>query len=127
MGAPATGHRVKLALDHHYPAAIAEQLRRDGHDVVTAAERGWHREPDETLLTLCAGEQRTLLTNNVGDFMTIVRNWAASGQQHAGLIFTSDASLPRTHATIGRYVKLLAAFLREHPGPDDFTDRIHWL
>jgi hypothetical protein len=118
---------VKLALDHHYPAAIAGQLRRDGHDMVTAAERGWHREPDETLLTLCADEERALLTNNVGDFMTIVRNWAASGQQHAGLIFTSDASLPRTHATIGRYVKLLAAFLGEHPGPHDLTDRIHWL
>jgi predicted oxidoreductase len=118
---------VKLALDHHYPAAIAEQLRRDDHDVITAAERGWHREPDEAFLTLCAGEQRTLLTNNVGDFMTIVRNWAASGQHHAGLTFTSDASLPRTHATIGRYAKLLAAFLREHPAEDDFTDRIHWL
>lgn len=127
MGAPATGHRVKLALDHHYPTAIAEQLSHNGHDVVTAAERGWHREPDEMLLTLCAGEQRTLLTGHVGDFMTIVRNWAASGQQHAGLIFTSDASLPRTHAAIGRYVKLLAAFLREHPRPDDFIDRIHWL
>jgi hypothetical protein len=23
--------------------------------------------------------------------------------------------------------RALAAFLREHPGPDDFTDRIHWL
>jgi hypothetical protein len=47
--------------------------------------------------------------------MAIVRNWAASGQQHAELIFTSGASLPRTHTTIGRCVKLLAAFLCDHP------------
>jgi len=85
---------MKLMLDHHYPMAIAQQLRLKGRDVGAAVERGWHREPDEVLLTLCAGEQRTLLTNNVGDFMAIVRSWAVSGQHHAGLIFTSDASLP---------------------------------
>ena len=118
---------MKLALDHHYPLAIAEQLRILSHDAVAAFERGWHREPDERLLALCVAEQRTLLTNNVGDFMTIIRGWAVQGQQHAGLLFTSDAGLPRTHATIGRYVKLVDALLREHPKPDEFTDRIHWL
>ena len=118
---------MKIALDHHYPTAIAEQLRAMGHDAVAAIERGWHREPDEALPAHCAAEQRTLLTNNVGDFMTIVRSWAIRGQQHAGLIFTSDASLPRTHATIGSYVKLLDALLREHPKPAEFVDRIHWL
>jgi hypothetical protein len=118
---------VRLALDHHYPTAIAEQLRTMGHDAVAAVERDWHREPDEALLALCVAEQRALLTNNVGDFMTVIRGWAVRGQQHAGLVFTSDASLPRTHATIGRYVKLLDALLREHPEPDEFADRIHWL
>lgn len=118
---------MKLALDHHYPAAIAAALRRKRHDVVTAIERDWHREPDETLLTLCLADRRALLTNNVGDFMAIVRRWAASGQQHAGLIFTSDASLPRPHAAIGTYVERLDALLREHREPDGFVDRIHWL
>jgi Domain of unknown function (DUF5615) len=118
---------VRLALDHHYPTAIAEQLRTMGHDAVAAIERDWHREPDEVLLTLCVAEQRALLTNNVGDFMTIIRSWAVRGQRHAGLVFTSDVSLPRTHATIGRYVKLLDALLREHLKPDEFADRIHWL
>ena len=118
---------MKLALDHHYPTAIAEQLRIMGHDAVAAVERGWHREPDDALLALCVAEQRTLLTNNVGDFMTIVRSWAVRGQQHAGLVFTADASLPRTHAMIGRYIKLLDALLREHPKPDELVDRIHWL
>lgn len=117
---------MKLLLDHHYPTAIAEQLRQGDHDVDAAIERGWHREPDEASLTLCVGEQRTLLTNNVGDFMTIARSWAVSGQQHAGLIFTSDASRPRTHAAIGAYVRLLDAFLRDH-AEAEFVDRIHWL
>jgi hypothetical protein len=127
MGAPAAGHSVKLMLDHHYPLAIAQQLRLRGRDVSAAVEREWNREPDEVLLTMCAGEQRTLLTNNVGDFMAIARNWAVSGQHQAGLIFTSDASLPRTHAAIGRYVQLLEGLLHEHPDQDEFVDRIHWL
>ena len=118
---------MKLALDHHYPTAIAGQLRTMSHDAVAAVEQGWHREPDEALLALCLAEQRTLLTNNVGDFMTVVRSWAVRGQQHAGLVFTSDATLPRTHATIGRYIRLLDALLREHPKPEEFADRIHWL
>lgn len=118
---------MKLALDHHYPTAIAEQLRLLSHDVVAAVERGWHREPDESLLALCVAERRALLTNNVGDFVAIVRSWAVRGQQHPGLVFTSDAGLPRTRATIGRYVKLLDALLRDHPGPDGLADGIRWL
>lgn len=114
---------MKLALDHHYSRAIAEQLRLLGHDVVPAVERGWQAEDDEALLGLCAAEQRALLTNNVGDFVAITRSWAASGQPHAGLIFTSDAGLPRTRATIGTYVKLLDDLL----DLDDLTDRVHWL
>jgi hypothetical protein len=42
-------------------------------------------------------------------------------------VFTSDASRPRTRATIGTYVDLLEALLREHPGEIAFVDRIHWL
>lgn len=118
---------MKLALDHHYPRAIAEQLRAAEHDVVAAIERDWHREQDEPLLGLCASEGRALVTNNVGDFTVIARRWAVSGQQHAGLIFTSDASLPRTRDAIGKYVELLDDLLRQNTGDAGFTDRVHWL
>lgn len=118
---------MKLALDHHYSRMIAEHLREAGHDVVAAVERDWQREDDEPLLALCAAEQRVLLTNNVGAFTTIARRWAASGQSHAGLIFTSDASLPRTRDMIGKYVRMLDDLLQLHPGSAAFTDRIHWL
>jgi hypothetical protein len=118
---------VKLALDHHYPKAIAEQLRAKAHDVVAAVERGWEREDDEPLLAICESEQRALVTNNVSDVTVIAQRWASQTRSHAGLIFTSDASLPRTRATIGRYVRLLDALLSEHPQDGPFTDRVHWL
>lgn len=118
---------MRIALDHHYSRVIAERLRDRGHDVIAAVERGWEREEDEALLVLCASEDRALVTNNVSDFTVIARRCAVQDQSHAGLLFTSDTSLPRTRATIGRYVQLLDELLVQHPGPREFKDRIHWL
>jgi predicted nuclease of predicted toxin-antitoxin system len=118
---------VKLALDHHYSPQIAIQLRKRRCDVIAVLERGWEQEEDETLLALCAGEQRALVTNNVSDFTVIARRWALEGRHHAGLIFTSDTSLPRGRNTIGRYVTALQALVRANTGDDAFVDRIHWL
>jgi predicted nuclease of predicted toxin-antitoxin system len=118
---------VKLAIDHHYSPAIAEQLRHRGHDVVAALDRGWEREDDEALLALCAAEDRALLTNNVGDFTVIVRSWALQGRHHAGLVFTADASLPRQRGMIGRYVTALDELLEAHHTDRGLEDGIHWL
>ena len=118
---------MRLALDHHYATVIAEQLRAAGHDVVAAVERGWQTQDDEALLALCAGEMRALMTSNVADFAPLAREWTAQGRAHAGLLFTSDASLPRTSAFVGRYVELLGAFMSDHPGDDAAADRVTWL
>jgi Domain of unknown function (DUF5615) len=118
---------VKLALDHHYSPRIAQSLRERGHDAVAAIEAGWEAEDDEPLLVLCADDQRALLTNNVADCAVIGRRWNTEGRAHHGLIFSSDASLPRTRDNIGRYVDLMDALMRDNSGAADFIDRTHWL
>jgi predicted nuclease of predicted toxin-antitoxin system len=118
---------VKLALDHHYSARIATSLRDLGHDVITVSERGWEAETDEDVLALCLGEQRALLTNNVADFAVIVRRWELEGRPHAGLVFSSDKSMPRSSDSIGQYVRALDYLLRSLPGDDAFTDQVWWL
>jgi hypothetical protein len=127
VGSAAAGASLRLALDHHYSHLIAVQLRERGHDVVAVYERGWHQASDEELLDRCAAEGRALVTNNVGDLVAITQGWAGTGRHHAGLVFTSEASLPRTRATIGTYVELLEDLLTEYPGETAFVDRIHWL
>jgi hypothetical protein len=136
-----------LLLDHHYSTRIAERLRAAGHDVFAAVERAWHGPDDDALdddaldddaldddaldddalLERCAAENRVLLTNNVADFARITARWAGDGRRHAGLVFTSDATFPRTRDTIGRYVEALGRLLRAHPGDQDLRDRIRWL
>lgn len=118
---------MRLALDNHFSPVIAAKLRERGHDVMAAAEQGWARHSDEALLTGCQREQRALLTNDVTDFTRLAREWAADGRSHAGLVFTSNASMPRSKKMIGRYVRALDALLQANPAADAFADRIHWL
>lgn len=118
---------MKLALDHHYATAIAIQLRERSHDAVGAVEQRWETESDESLLMMGEAQRRTLVTNNVGDFTVIARRWAVEGRRHAGLVFTSDASMPRSRRTIGRYVDALDDLLHSHPQEGSFMDRGHWL
>jgi hypothetical protein len=53
--------------------------------------------------------------------------WAVVGGRHAGLIFTSDRSLPRSRHTIGTYVTKLDEFLLAHPAELALEGQATWL
>ncbi len=118
---------MRLALDHHYPPAIAAGLRQRGHNVVTAAQRSWETATDAELLVHCAGEKRALLTNNVRDFVVIAESWSVEGQSHSGMIFTSDSSMPRISSMIGRYIDALDSLMKHNRSDDALADLILWL
>ena len=118
---------MKLLLDERYANEIAVQLRAAGHDAVTVSERGLRGMDDEPLLALAASDDRALLTNNARDFLPLVARWAASGEQHCGLLLTSDASLPRGKHSIGVYVETLRALMDANPAPRALANRVHWL
>lgn len=118
---------MRLLLDEHYADQIAEQLRSAGHDADSVSARGLKGLDDEPLLDLCQRESRALMTNNVRDFVPLARAWAAAGRDHAGLVFTSDASLPRHKGTVGRYVALLSALMAANPGERALANEVRWL
>jgi hypothetical protein len=118
---------VRLALDNHYSPDIAAKLRAKRHDAVAIIERGWQTEDDERVLELCHAEHRALMTNNVADFAVIARRWMVEARPHAGLIFTSDASMPRNRATTGRFVEALDKLFRADRADDALRDRVIWL
>lgn len=53
---------MRLKLDENLGAAVAEALRGAGHDVATVASQGLCGAPDRTLLDVCRGEGRCIVT-----------------------------------------------------------------
>jgi hypothetical protein len=118
---------MKLVLDHHYPATIAPALRMRGLDVASAQELGWDRLSDAELLRSCADDHRTILTNNVADFMVLAREWQLDRERHSGLILTSDRQWPRTKDMSGRFVDALTSLMEVHRADDSLSGTIIWL
>lgn len=119
---------MKLLLDEMYAPEIARQLRQQGHDVVSVKERPeLIGASDEELLGLMAAEGRAIVTNNAIDFVPLVIGAALEGHDHAGVLLTSDRSLPRRQATIGRFVEVFGRLLRENPEDGSLANQMRWL
>ncbi len=79
---------MRFLLDAHVSGPqVGRRLKEKGHDV-----RALDQEPelegldDEEVLTLAAHDERILVTHNIRDFPSIVREWAAAQRSHAGVI-----------------------------------------
>ena len=118
---------MKLLLDEHYSPAIARQLRTRGHDVVAVAERADLVSLSDDDLRRMAQERRAIMTNNVKDFMPLANRAAQGDDDHYGLLFTSDKSMPRRSDAIGRVVDALDAFLQRHQSEDSYRNQVQWL
>ena len=120
---------MKLLLDAMYTHVIAEQLRRRGHDVVSAHEReGLAAASDAALLVVARSEERAIVTENIHDFMDLDAEYRQDGRAHFGILLTSDQRFPRHEAGgIGRLVISLDAWLREHPEAATGDSLIWWL
>jgi Domain of unknown function (DUF5615) len=119
---------VRLLLDEHYSPEIARQLRTRGHDVVAVAERAdLLALGDHELLRQMVGERRAIMTNNVKDFLPLASRAALEGDDHYGLLLTSDRSMPRRGDAIGKYVEALDSFLKLHKDEDGYRNQVQWL
>jgi hypothetical protein len=118
---------VRLVLDEHYSSQIAQQLRDRAHDVVAVTETELVEQSDDDVWSWMASEKRGLLTENVADFMPLVQRAAAGGEHHYGVIFSSPHSMPRSRATIGRFVEALEELLHRYPADDGLLDQVAWL
>jgi hypothetical protein len=118
---------VRLALDHHWSPRIAAALRERGLDAVSVGEMGWHLMSDGQLLEACRVAGRCLLTNDVADFMALVRQRQVEGRAHGGLVLTSDSRWPRTAAAIGVTESALAALMKSHPADNGLAGQVVWL
>ena len=79
---------MALYADENFPLRTVEELRRLGHDVLTALEDGRANQsiPDEDLLARATEIGRTLLTINRLDFKRLHRLMP----DHAGIIICTE-------------------------------------
>jgi hypothetical protein len=118
---------VKLLFDVHHSRIAAERLRAEGFDVQAAADSAELESlPDDDLLRQASADGRAVVTENAKDFDRIVRSWVASGEHHAGVIFTSPRRFHRGSNTYPEnLIVALARFLAAPPVAD--LDWVHWL
>lgn len=111
---------MRLLLDEHYSYTIAEELRRRGVDAVAVQQERPDLEgrDDDVVFRTATVERRVVVTNNVRDYAPLVEDFGLRGETHFGVIFTDDATFPRTHAGIGLMVRALAAFVEGFPDDD---------
>jgi Domain of unknown function (DUF5615) len=119
---------VRLLLDEHYSPEIARRLRPRDHDVLAVAERAdLIGLSDEELFHRMVQEERAIMTNNAKDFVPLTYQAALDGDDHFGLLLTSDRSMPRHSYGIGRVVAVLDEVLRRNPSKDSCRNRVLWV
>jgi predicted nuclease of predicted toxin-antitoxin system len=121
---------VKLLLDEMISPKIARELRsRGGFDVqaIKGDRPDLEAVADREIVRRIAAEQRTLVTNDVLDFQLIHNEMLAAGEEHYGLIFTSDSTMPRNKVSIPLWVKALEKVLTEHSADDALKNRVRHL
>ena len=77
---------VAFYMDVHVPAAITEQLRLRGVEVLASTEEGTNRLPDPQLLQLATELGRVVVTQDIR-FRVLAEDWQRQQRPFAGLIF----------------------------------------
>src|SRR6266540_3950143 len=98
---------MQLYADEDFPLPVVEELRRLGHDVVTAQEDGRTATPDPDVLARAHALGRAVLTYNRRHYERLHRQ----GNDHSGILSASqDSNHPALAARID------AALVGQVPG-----------
>lgn len=77
---------ARFYLDEDVQTFLAEALRARGVDALHTYEASQGGRADDEQLAFAAAEGRCLVTYNRGDFVRLVRQFAAAGSPHAGVV-----------------------------------------
>jgi predicted nuclease of predicted toxin-antitoxin system len=120
---------VRLLLDEMISPRIARELREAGHDVqaIKKDRPDLTGRADREIVQRMSVERRAIVTNDIADFQSIHDRILAAGEEHAGMVFTFDATMPRSKVAIPQWVRALAELLTDHGEDDALRNRVHHL
>lgn len=102
--------RLGFFIDEDLPPAIAEILRTAGISATSVVHEKRQGLSDAEHLRYAASQQLVLVTANIADYVELARQWAARGDEHAGLVLVSTKRFPRRDArALARALRRLAA------------------
>jgi predicted nuclease of predicted toxin-antitoxin system len=87
---------MRLLLDAHISPAVARGLQHDRIDAL--ALRDWLEgnyldASDEVILAAAFADERILVTFDLRTIPRLLKEWAESGQQHAGIILIDERTI----------------------------------
>jgi hypothetical protein len=103
-----------LLLDEMFSDDIAQQLRAQGHDVISiVADPALIGLPDDQVLAYATREGRALVTANIKDFVPLDGRYRAASQSHSGLILVSTKTFPQNRGFPSAITSSLATLLSD--------------
>ena len=111
---------MRLLLDAHVSGSrVGEALAKQGHDVrALDAELENDALDDADVLGLASADSRVLITHDVRDFPPLLREWAAAGRSHAGVILVYGVRQDELGVVIRGVEELVAARPRQRDWVD---------
>lgn len=113
---------IALYLDENVPPLVANILRSEQYDVVSAHEVGMAGRADEEQLRYAAANGRAILTFNQKHFRPLYDEWWFAGRTHCGIILSREF---KTHE-IAELLRLIRN-LMERTQPEDTHDSLTFL
>ena len=119
---------MRLLLDEHYPARLAERLRGLGCDAVAVQERPELRGcADADLLRRMRTEERVIVTEDRGDFGRLLKRRQDDLGDHAGLVLVVPGRFPRTPAGLEALTAALYTLVAAAPAEAGVPGWVGWL
>lgn len=122
---PSDQPEIRLLLDEHYPAWLADGLAADGIDAVAL---NVHRPKlrgvdDRRVLDAAVAERRVIVTEDVSTFSAAI----AAVPHHVGVVYCHHARFPRTRPGLDKLRKALVALVSNPPDGLGEHPVIWWL
>ena len=120
---------LRLLLDEHISAEVADGLRRRNRSPVLHWMAEWQKgnflgQEDPACLLEADTGQLTLVTYDRRTIPPLLKTWAEEGRKHGGVIFVDAKTI--SPADIGVLVRALLHLFKE-TGRWDWTDRVYFL